>query len=68
MVAIQGGVLPVGLKMHDTPAIGACSCPDAGAFRFAAFMAQSAPIVGYGVERIAAGPAVGVGAELVCQP
>ena len=65
MVAKQTGVLPVGLKMHDTPAIGAGSCPDAGAFRFAAFMAQSTPIVGYGVERVTARPGVGMGTELI---
>ena len=66
MVAIQVGVFPVCVKCHNTPAIAACRGPDAGAFRLAAVFAECGAVVGYGVERIAARPGVGVGAELVC--
>jgi hypothetical protein len=64
----RSGIFPVCLKGHNTPAITACSGSDAGAFGLAAVLAECGAVVGYGVERIPAGPAVGVGAELVCQP
>ena len=65
MVAKQAGVLPVGLKMHDTPAIGACRGSDAGAFRLATFMAQNPAIVGDRKPGVTAGPTVRTGAELI---
>ena len=64
MVAVKLGILPVGLDGHNTPAIAACRGPDAGAFGFAAVMAEGSAIMGDGEQGVAAGPSVGAGAEL----
>jgi hypothetical protein len=67
MVAKQVGIFPVCLKGHNTPTIRSGSGSDAGAFRRAAVLTECGAVMGDGVERIPAGPAVGAGAELVCQ-